>query len=85
MFFELFLKAFKDEANFRLTLRGNNKLVYKGYEYNYYKWSSSNDITYWRCSKSRWSQCKGKAQTRLVNGKQMVKAYDEHNHPTESK
>lgn len=63
-----------------MTARGNHKLIHKGYDYNYYKCSVTNDITNWRCSKHRWAQCKGKAQTRKINGKHMVKVYDKHNH-----
>lgn len=61
-----------------MTARGFYKLVHNEFEYckNYER----NHICYWRCSKSRRGYCRGKACTQQIGLKQMVKAYDVHNH-----
>lgn len=63
-----------------MTRSGNSKLIHDGYEY--VKNKTHGDIMHWRCSRSRWSQCKGKAQTRLnrQHSKHMMKVYGTHNH-----
>ena len=66
------------EAEFTLTRSGNSKLMWNGYEY--VKNKMHGDVTHWRCVRSRWSQCKGKGQTKLINGKHMLKVYGSHNH-----
>lgn len=50
------------EATFTMTRSGNSKLIHDGHEYVRNK--THGDIVHWRCVRSRWSQCKGKAQTR---------------------
>lgn len=61
-----------------MTRAGNNKLLCEGYEYVQNK--IHGDVTHWRCVRSRWDQCKGKAQTRQIGFMHMAKIYDEHNH-----
>lgn len=61
-----------------MTRAGNNKLLCDGHEYVQNK--IHGDVTHWRCARSRWSQCKGKAQTRQIGFKHMAKIYDRHNH-----
>lgn len=81
--FNYFRKGFTEEATFVISKRGYSKLTLNGYEYT--KRSTNNGITYWRCCNARWKQCGGKAQTQLIDKKQMVKAYDDHNHPKADK
>lgn len=73
-----FQTEFQDESVFTLSMRGNFKLMHKGFEYvkNY----TNHGITFWRCGRNRRFQCKGKAQTRQIGQKHMVKTYDTHNH-----
>lgn len=73
-------KGFNIEAVFSMTTRGNRKLIHNGYTYTHYKDSVSNDVQTWRCNKSRWAQCKGRAKTTEINGKRMMKIIGEHNH-----
>lgn len=70
--------GFTKEAFFTMTRTGNSKLQLDGFEY--VKNKTHGDIMHWRCVKSRWSQCKGKAQTRQIGLKHMVKVYGQHNH-----
>lgn len=67
-----------------MTARGNHKLIHNGYIYTHYKSTVGNDVQTWRCSKSRWAQCKGRAKTTEINGKHMMKVIGEHNHFPES-
>lgn len=66
-----------------MTSRGNHKLIHNGYIYTYYKSTVTNDFQTWRCSKARWAQCKGRAKTTEIDGKHMVKIFNEHNHQPE--
>lgn len=56
--------------------------MHRGFEY--IKGRETHNVITWRCVKNRNEQCKGKAQTRQINSKQMVKAYSDHNHPPEN-
>lgn len=71
---------FQDLATFTLSQKRNLKLIYKGFGFLKDKTNERGDITYWACAKRRFN-CKGKAQTRRIDGKEMVKIYREHNHP----
>lgn len=70
---------FKDEATFGTTQRGHLKLMHGGFEFvkNY---TNKKGGILWECLKSRRFKCKGKAQTRRINGREMVKLYDVHIH-----
>lgn len=61
-----------------MSRSGNSKLIHNGFEY--VKNKVHGDIMHWRCVRNRWSQCKGKAQTRLIDSKHMLKVYGKHNH-----
>lgn len=78
----IFQLGFHDEATFAMTVRGNSKLLHEGYEYT--KSTVTNGFTNWRCCRCRWEQCKGKAKTIKIGLKEMVKAYDLHNHDPEN-
>lgn len=75
-----FLIDFQDVATFTSTVRGQVKLIHKGFEYTRYQFR--NNFTKWRCCKCRWQQCKGKAITRQFGPIEMVRAYGKHNHPS---
>lgn len=64
-----------------MTTRGNWKLVYGGYVY--LRNHTHKSTTYWGCNKARWHDCRGKAVTKQIGQKQMVRAYEQHNHPKE--
>lgn len=66
-----------EEAVFSTTIRGRLKLVHNGREYT--KLRKTKNLTFWECCKKR-SGCKGKAKTQTIDSKEMVKAYDLHNH-----
>lgn len=61
-----------------MTNRGRFKLQHLGYEYT--KNYSNSSGTYWRCVQARRGYCKGKARSKQIGPRQMVGAYDTHNH-----
>ncbi|XP_055304401.1 modifier of mdg4-like isoform X5 [Sitodiplosis mosellana] len=67
---------FDGEAVFTISRQGTSKLVSAGYEYlNHYQ--LSNGDRSWRCVHTlRKIKCKGKAITRRVGSREMVKAYN---------
>lgn len=68
---------FVDEAIFTISNKGNSKLVYNGFGFVKHG-TLKNGATFWRCEFR--PQCKGKAQTKKIGSKQMVKAYGTHIH-----
>lgn len=70
--------GFVDVATFTTTVRGQTKLVHKGYEYTRYQ--TKVNFTKWRCCRTRWQQCKGKATTTSIGALEMVRAHGDHNH-----
>lgn len=77
-----FRSDYEDEATFTMSLRGNFKLMYKGYEY-IKRFDNLQGETNWRCCESRWEQCKGKAKTKQIGLKHMVTSYRSHNHSSD--
>lgn len=79
LFFEFctFLIDWYEEAVFSTTQQNRLKLLHRGFEYT--TTNISNGVTYWVCSKKR-AGCKGKARTKKINEKEMVKIYHLHNH-----
>lgn len=61
-----------------MTRNGGFKLIHRNIEY--FKLRCRRDVTYWRCLKCSRGKCKGKAITRQIGLKQMVKTYGMHNH-----
>lgn len=73
--------GFDEEATFAMSMKGRFKLVHNGYEYTKGRNSSTSSTTStWRCVRNRWKGCKGKAVTRQIGQKHMVKCYEEHDH-----
>lgn len=70
--------GFHYEAEFILSQKGSCKLTHTGY--GYFKDVEKNGTTSWRCDKRLSHQCKGKAQTRKIGEKIMVRARGLHNH-----
>lgn len=64
-----------------MTMRGRFKLVHNGYEYTEQSGAKNAQTTTWRCVRSRRQHCKGKAITKQIDSKQMIKTYNEHDHP----
>lgn len=79
--FSYFQIEYVDEAEFMMTTRGNWKLFHGGYVY--LRCHTHKSSTYWGCNKARWHDCQGKATTKQIGQKIMVRAYDQHNHPKE--
>lgn len=75
--FRTILIDWYQEAVFSTTQQGRLKLIHRGFQYT--TANKNNGVTYWVCSKKR-CECRGKARTMQINGKQMVKTYDLHNH-----
>lgn len=73
---------FNEEAVFTMSLRGRFKLLAHGFEFFQSKRKSG--ITYWRCAECNRLKCRGKAQSRQIGPKNMVKLYGEHNHSQQS-
>lgn len=71
---------FKDEATFTMTSRGHFKLLHGGFEFIKNGINKRGDLTYWHCSTKYKSHCKGKAQTRRIDTREMVRASGVHNH-----
>lgn len=67
-----------DEPEFCRTKQNQLKLVHN--EFQYTKLRSSFTKTYWRCCRNQRYDCKGKAITRKIGHKEIVIAYDNHNH-----
>lgn len=63
-----------------MSMRGNSKLTHNGYEYTKKKITTTTTI--WECDKRRWNFCRGKAYTRQIHQKQMIKLKGSHNHPS---
>lgn len=63
-----------------MTQRGHSKLLYGGFEFVRNRINKVGNTTVWDCSQKRQFGCKGKAQTRQINSKEMVKLYGMHNH-----
>lgn len=77
LFFFLFIFiGFNIEATFTMTARGFLKLTHNDYEYT--KNYARGGTTFWRCVKRR--TCRGKAMTRNVGHKEMMKIYESHSH-----
>lgn len=74
--FSIFSIGFSEVATFSITQLKTLKLVHQGYSY-----IKSGKKDRWQCSKTRREKCRGKAQTRLINSRQMIKVSGEHNHP----
>lgn len=77
--FEFYLTEYKDEATFTMTRAGKFKLLQGGYEFTKMK-SNLQGHTIWKCSQKSRLRCKGKAKTQQIDGREMVKLYDIHNH-----
>lgn len=77
-FLRLFKIGFTDEAKYLTTRAGTLKLSKDGF--TYLKNVAFMDCTHWRCAKYTQTRCKGKAQTKMFGGKEMMKVYGEHNH-----
>lgn len=67
---------FIGEATFTISRQKHLKLIFKGYQYT--KRQIVGDVTYWRCARRQ--KCTGKAHTKNIDGREMVKPYDRHNH-----
>lgn len=63
-----------------MTKKGNYKLLAGGFEFLKHYTSKQGDTTYWDCSKKHQLGCRGRAHTKQVGTKQMVKFLGTHNH-----
>lgn len=63
-----------------MTSRGNFKLLHGGFEFTNNGTIEGGNTTVWVCSKTRRAYCKGRAHTRRIDGKEMVKLFGIHNH-----
>lgn len=63
-----------------MSKKGHFKLMHGGFEFIKLRFNKERNTTAWVCSKKCRFGCKGKAQTRQVGDKEMVKIYDQHNH-----
>lgn len=63
-----------------MTIKGNFKLIHDGFDFVKQRTNKQGNQTLWVCSKKRHFYCKGKALTRRIGAKEMVKLYDTHNH-----
>lgn len=77
--FLFLLIDFNEEAIFTRTAKGNFKLSHEGFQYTRHT-TNKKDLTYWECVRKRRYNCRGRAQTRLIDGIEMAKFYGTHNH-----
>lgn len=63
-----------------MTQKGNLKLIHDGFEFSKVKTNKKGNITYWACLKKTGGCCIGRAQTRRIGSREMVKVYNTHNH-----
>lgn len=68
-----------EEAVFTMSKKGKSKLVKNGYMFVRLHESKGKGL--WECTERRNHKCRGKARTMLINLKQMVQFYCDHNHP----
>lgn len=67
-----------------MTIRGHLKLLHGGFEFIKKLTNKQGDITYWECTKQQKSHCKGRAHTRRIGSKEMVRVSGVHNHLPDS-
>lgn len=72
---------FKHVATFTMSLKGHFKLLHGGFEFTKERTNKEGTTINWVCSKKRRYGCKGKARTRRIDSKEMVKIFGRHNHP----
>lgn len=76
MKFNLLPVGFTDRATYTLTKYNTAKLVHKGYSYI----KASGKPGRWQCLKQRRHKCRGKAETRYFDDREMVRMTCTHNH-----
>lgn len=74
--------GFDEEAKYTLSTHGSCKLIRNGY--SYFKYRVNKNDTFWRCNNKKNKGCKGKARTRRIGAKEMMKLCGMHNHLPDS-